>query len=266
MVDMLVGRKIKKIPSVNILRVRVDDVSLEDAAQIAVELVESPKKGRYIVTVNPEFVMLAHRNREFARILAKSDLSVADGIGVAVSKLILGGTAQGRVTGVDLLEKVCKIASDKPIKIGFLGGFGDVAEVVAQRQVKKYPGLRVVFAKPGEPTISYDSKLKSDFDRIGRVDVLFVAYGMGKQELWIDRFREKLNIGLYIGVGGAFDVIAGKKKRAPEILQKIGLEWLWRLVHDPVRIWRMRVLPIFGILVFWQFLQKIFLGKNFVKS
>lgn len=256
-----------KIPvkngSVNILGVRVDDISKNDAVKVALDLAKSPKKGKYIVTVNPEFVMMAHRNEKFARILAKSDLAVADGTGVAISKLILGGKEQDRITGVDLIENLCKIGSEKAVTVGFLGGFGRVAERVAQRQSAKYPKLDVKVAKPGEPTISHDSRLETDFRRIGRIDVLFVAYGMGKQEFWIDRFREKLDIGLYIGVGGAFDYIAGEKFRAPKFLRNFGLEWLWRLIFDPARIWRMRVLPIFTILVFFQFLQKKIFRKNF---
>jgi len=258
MISQLVAKKAKRNTRVNILGVGVDDVFLEQAVDEVFKLAKPPSRGKYVVTVNPEFVMLAHRNAKFAQILAKSDLATADGVGVASARLIMGGKVHGRITGVNLIENVCQMASDKPIRIGFLGGFGSVAGEVAKRQTQKYPGLKVVFAKPGEPTISHDLRLKKEFDSVGRVDVLFVAYGMGKQEFWIDRMRDKLDIGLYIGVGGAFDYIAGKKFRAPVVLQKLGLEWFWRLILDPLRIWRMRVLPVFAILVFGDFVKKKF--------
>ncbi len=254
----VIGKKYKKIERINILGVGVDDISLVDAIDAILKLSKAPNRGKYVVTVNPEFVMLAHRNAKFAQILAKSDLATADGVGVASARLIMGGKEHDRITGVDLIENLCKMASDKPIRIGYLGGFGGVAGEVAKRQTQKYPGLKVVYAKPGEPTMSHDLKLKSEFDSVGRVDVLFVAYGMGKQEFWIDRMKDKLDIGLYIGVGGAFDYLAGKKFRAPLFLQKIGFEWFWRLMLDPARIWRMRVLPVFAILVFVDFVKNKF--------
>ena len=148
-----IGKESRKFKRISVLGVRVDDISLSGAVQVAVGLANRPNRGRYIVTVNPEFVMMAHRSAKFRQILAKSDLSVADGTGVVVSKLILGGNEHDRITGVDLLENVCKIANERAIKVGFLGGFGSVAEMVAQRQVEKYPQLDVAFAKPGEPTI-----------------------------------------------------------------------------------------------------------------
>lgn len=99
----------------------------------------------------------------------------------------------------------------------------------------------------------HDSRLKKALNGAGRIDILFVAFGMGRQEFWIRRNRERVNVGVFIGVGGALDYLSSVKKRAPELLQDIGFEWLWRLFWEPARIWRMRVLPAFSFLVFWQF-------------
>ena len=166
------------------------------------------------------------------------------------------------MSGVDLVEKVCQVSAEKAVRVGFLGGFGSVAKRVAKRQKEANPNLKVAFSMAGDPTIGQDSKLKSVISRFGRIDILFVAYGMGHQEFWIDRVKNKLNVGVFIGVGGAFDYISGVKARAPRLMQKFGLEWLWRLVMEPARIWRMRVLPVFVILVFGQFL-KILLKRIF---
>lgn len=244
-----------KRSKINILGVNIDDISFDDAVSEVLRLAEAKNKGKYVVTVNSEFVMMARRDPNFLKILNNADLALADGQGVASSKLIFGGKEQSRIAGVDLLEDVCKKIGEKAIRVGFLGGFGGVANEVAKRQKKANPRLKIALAMPGSPIIGYDSRLKKQFDKIGRIDVLFAAYGMGQQEFWIERMRKKANVGVFIGVGGAFDYIAGVKKRAPRFLQKMGLEWLWRLMLDPARIWRMRVLPIFMILVFINFLK-----------
>ena len=240
---------------INILGVNVDDISEVDAVKTVLRLAEAKNKGKFVVTVNSEFVMMAQRDPHFAQILNDADLALPDGQWIVNSKLILGGREHDRVSGVDLVENLCKLSANKAIRVGFLGGFSSVAKEASKRQKIMSPKLKVVFSDPGDPSIGYDLRLKGVFERIGRVDILFVAYGMGQQEFWIERMKNKLDVGVYIGVGGAFDYISGVKLRAPKFMQELGFEWLWRLVLDPVRIWRMRVLPLFAILVFWQILK-----------
>lgn len=240
---------------VEILDVKVDDISFDNALEAVLNLAKSVNTGKTVVTVNSEFIMLARRNAHFKKILEKADLFLPDGQWVVNSKLILGGTENDRVTGVDLLEKLCKKIGKKPIRVGFLGGFDSVAEKVAKRQQSVNPRLKVVISAPGNPAIGYDSRLKGQFSKIGRVDILFVAYGMGKQEFWIERMKNKLDVGVFIGVGGAFDYIARRRTRAPRLLQRLHSEWLWRLFAEPTRLWRMRVLPQFFVLVLLQFLK-----------
>jgi len=244
---------------INVLGVQVDDISFKDAVSEILKLARSNdrgKKAKFVVTVNSEFVMLARRDPNFLKILNDADLALPDGQWVVNSKLIVGGKEQDRVTGVDMLEKLCKRAAKKTIRIGFLGGFNGVADAVAKRQKKANVGLKVVFSGSGDPSIGHDLRLKGSLDKVGRIDILFVAYGMGQQEFWIARMRDKLNVGVFIGVGGAFDFIASVKKRAPKYVQNLGFEWLWRLLLDPIRIWRMRVLPLFLLLMMGEALRK----------
>lgn len=241
-----------KRSKIDILGVSVDDISENQALAKILKFAKDTKKSHIVATVNSEFVMLARKNPSFSKILKSADLAVADGAGIVWAKQILGGKFQNRITGVDLVEKLCSKCTKKGITVGFLGGFGNVAEVVANRQKQQNPGLKVVLAEPGEPTISYDSRLKKRFSQIGRIDLLFAAYGMGKQEFWIARNKNDLNVGVFIGVGGAFDYISMVKKRAPRFLADLGLEWLWRLFWEPRRAWRMRVLPLFVILILRQ--------------
>lgn len=244
-----------KRQKVNILGVNVDDLSQKEAVAAIFSMAGDKKGHHQVVTVNSEFVMLARKDSNFREILNNADLAVADGVGVVFSKLILGGKVHDRITGVDLIEKLCEKSEDWSVTIGFLGGFGNVADSVKKRQLTKFPRLRIKIAEPGDPAIGYDLRLKKQLVAVGRVDILFVAYGMGQQELWIKRNKNKLNVGVFIGVGGAFNLLSGVKRRAPSFMQKTGLEWLWRLVLEPRRIRRMMVLPVYLVLVIGQFFQ-----------
>lgn len=248
---------------INVLGVDVDDISLEKAVSQILKLSKGKTGGHLVVTVNAEFVMLARRMGEFHKILDEADLALADGQWVVFSKQILGGKVQNRIAGVDLVEKLCAEGAKNAVRIGFLGGFGSVAEVVANRQKKKNLGLEVVFAGSGDPTIGSDLRLKGALDAVGRVDILFVAFGMGRQEFWIKRNLKKLNVGVFIGVGGAFDYLSQTKQRAPKTMQKTGFEWLWRLISEPNRAWRMRVLPLFLVFVLGQWVLNF---RNLRKS
>ena len=263
---MALGRQkmTQLVQTVDVLGVKVADIAAKKAHDLILRLAGDKKGGHFVATVNSEFVMLARKNKRFAHILADADLALADGAGVVFSKLIFGGKVHERIAGVDLIEKLCAKSTKKVIRVGFLGGFGDIAEGVAKRQKLANPNLKVVFAGPGDPTISYDSRLKKQLLASGRIDILFVAYGMGKQEFWIERFKNKLNVGVFIGVGGALDYLAEAKMRAPRLVQGWGLEWLWRLVLEPWRIWRMRVLPLFLFLVLKKKFRKIRFSSFFV--
>lgn len=254
--EVLLRKRDVLLRKVNILGIEVDDISLKFALDAIIKMAAGEKRGKYVVTVNSEFVMLARRNREFCRILNNADLALADGVGVVWAKLIFGGKEHDRIAGVDLVEKLCEISAKKAIVVGFLGGFGDLANMVKVRQIFKNPGLKVVFADPGDPAMGYDLRLKRQLAARGGVDILFVAYGMGQQEFWIDRVKSQLPVGVFIGVGGAFDYLSMVKKRAPGAAQRSGFEWLWRLILEPRRAWRMRVLPIFAILVFLAWFRK----------
>lgn len=251
------------IPKINIFGVKVADISSQNAVLEVLKLAKPENRGKYVVTVNSEFVMKARRDANFAKILSNADLALADGWWVVQSRLISGGKEQDRLTGVDLVEMVCKEAADKAIRVGFLGGFGSVANDVAKRQKTRLTSLKVVMAEPGDPSKEADLRLKQHFLEIGRVDVLFVAYGMGKQEFWIDRMRKSLDVGVFIGVGGAFDYLSGRKKRAPKILQNLGFEWLWRLLLEPTRIWRQRIIPVFFLMILTKLIKSKFSKNNF---
>lgn len=241
-----------KIERVKILGVGVNKINFNQTLRLVEEFIKS-KKPHQIVTVNPEFIITALHDKEFREILNKSDLAVPDGIGVILASKILGKPLMERVTGSDLVPAIAKLASKKGYSIYFLGGKPGVAKKTASILKKKYPGLRIAGTESGTP---YDLKIIEHIRR-KKPDVLFVAFGHPKQEKWIYKYKQRLNVPVSIGVGGAFDFITGIVPRAPLFIQKAGLEWLFRLIKQPWRIKRQKVLPVFVYLVLKERLKQI---------
>ena len=206
---------------------------------------------RQICTVNPEFIMEARRNPEFARVLEQADLNVPDGVGVLWAARGRGVHLRERVTGSDGIYRICARAAEQGWRVFLLGASPGVAEQAAARLRARLPKLDVVGTFSGSP----DERDWPDIRRrlsAARPDVLFVAYGHPRQDLWIQRHRAELPAVVAIGVGGAFDFVAGKAQRAPLWVQRLGLEWLHRLLTQPWRWRRMRVLPLFAALAWWE--------------
>ncbi len=197
----------------------------------------------YIVTPNPEFVMQAQRDPEFKEILNKADLSIPDGSGLKLS-----GKIHHTVTGVDFMDKLCALAEKRGYSIGLLGGRDGVAKMAAARLKEKYPGLKVVFAEEGgvvgqtdvilSETKDLDSSSDGHRTQNDSVDIIFVAFGHGKQERWIVKNMNSFPAKVFMGVGGSFDYISGAVPRAPKLMRNLGLEWLFRLIIQPWRIRR----------------------------
>ena len=239
-------------PQVDILGIKIDAVTMDKALSRVEEMLNDGKK-HYIVTPNPEFVITAQKDKEFMKILNGADLAIPDGIGIVWASKILNRSAPSpknrpnicteRVTGTDLMIQLCQKAALKGWSIYFLGGKDNIAQKTAENLQKQLPALRVAgFSSkdPNLPVISYE---------LPTADILFVAYGHPRQEKWIAQNLEKLPVKVAMGVGGAFDFIAGRQKRAPRTFQKLSLEWLWRLTTQPWRWKRQLALVKFVYLV-----------------
>jgi N-acetylglucosaminyldiphosphoundecaprenol N-acetyl-beta-D-mannosaminyltransferase len=229
------------------LGVRVDDVTIDDAVAAIARFVEQ-RRPRQIATINPEFVMAAHRHPDFKAVLNGADLRVPDGVGLMWGSWLLRHPLRGRVPGVDLVWRLAGLAAERRWSIFLLGGFDDVGQRTASRLCERYPALCIAGMYEGHP---------ADPEAVSRVcmakpELLLVAYGAPGQDLWIARHKDELGVPVSIGVGGSFDFIAGRSKRAPAWLRRLGLEWLHRLVHEPWRWRRMLALPKFAILVLRQ--------------
>jgi N-acetylglucosaminyldiphosphoundecaprenol N-acetyl-beta-D-mannosaminyltransferase len=217
----------------------------------------------WVTTVNPEFIMAAEDDKKFADIIERSDIKVVDGIGLIWAKEVLkspvgfqrwwralvigveileGKRRKELISGADLIVELSKIAAKKKQKVFLLGGWKNRALESGKSLAKKFSGLKYETCQ-GEPEIRNEEVIK----KINKFepDYLFVAYGMKKQEEWIDKNLTKLKVKVVIGVGRSFDYYSGALKRAPIWVRKMGFEWLYSLIKEPKRWRRQLVLPKF---------------------
>jgi N-acetylglucosaminyldiphosphoundecaprenol N-acetyl-beta-D-mannosaminyltransferase len=230
--------------SVRILGVRVDALTY---AHLLVRIAAFIADGmpHQIATVNPEFVMEARRNPTFAAVLEQTDLCLADGVGLLWAARRMGQPLPERVTGSDGVPLIAQRAAERGWRLYLLGAGPGVAQRTGEILVGRYPGLRVVGAYAGSPA---DTDAPEIVARIREThpDILFVAYGAPKQDIWIGKHREALGVPAMMGVGGSFDFIAGIQKRAPRWVQRVNLEWFYRLITQPWRWRRQLALPRFA--------------------
>lgn len=202
-----------------------------------------------IVTVNPEFIVAAQDDATFATALAQSDMNLPDGANLIRAAQSQGTPLRERVAGTDFVWYLCGLAATVGWKIFLLGGRGGVAGQSAARLQARYRNLKIAGMFEGSPEPRDEAEILARINESG-ADILFVAYGAPAQDVWILRNRDKFkNIRVAVGIGGAFDFIAKKIRRAPQWMQNIGLEWLFRLVIQPWRVRRQWALVIFTLLM-----------------
>lgn len=248
----------------SICGVGITNENKENILEYVVNSIKNTSENFYIVTPNPEMIVLASRNVKFKAALNNAKIALLDGVGILWAGKLLKAPFKDRFTGVDFIESICREVIDYPITVGFLGGRDGVAEKTAECLQKKYPGLKVVFKgeKLSDQEVSINSSngmlklsnLEVKKTQISKskanIDILFVAYGAPKQELWMEEHINRMPVRIMVGVGGAFDYISGKVPRAPLFVQNLGLEWLFRLILQPWRIKRQLALIYFVILIF----------------
>ena len=223
-----------------ILGVRFDDLTQQEAAQRGRQLLEEDK-FHYVVTPNPEFLLAAEKDPEFRRVLNAADLVLPDGIGVVYSAKILGTPLKERVPGIEFAEAMLSALNDMGGRLYLLGAKPGVAEEAGRRICARYPALVLCGTHDG-----YFKDEQAILPEIAdaKPDLLFVCLGAPKQEKWMACWGRHTGAKLAIGLGGCLDVFAGNVQRAPERWQKMGLEWAYRLKKEPKRIGRMAKLPL----------------------
>lgn len=229
-----------------ILGVRVDCLDTTEALEKIKGFLGSGSLHQ-VATVNPEFVMRAQRDPEFARILDAADLCLPDGSGVVWAARRQGCRIERPVAGTDLVEPIAGVCAQGGFRLFLLGARAGVAADLAGRLRSRHPGLEVA-AHAGGPDAAHDAETLPLIEK-HKTDVLLVAYGAPSQEMWIDRRRDRLAVSVAMGVGGAFDYLTGRVPRAPAWMRRAGLEWLVRLAYQPWRVGRMAVLPVYALKV-----------------
>lgn len=237
-----------------VLGVRVDNVTEEEAlARIAAFVAEGGP--HQVVTVNPEFVVVARDTPAFRAVLNGADLALADGVGLLWASRLLGQPLRARLPGVDMVVRICERAAALGQRVYLLGGGEGVAAAAAQRLQRLVPGLKVAGWYAGSPRDEEAPEIVARI-RAAAPQVLFVAFGAPAQELWIARHGRELGVPVMMGVGGSFDYLSGRVARAPRWMRRLGLEWLFRLVRQPWRLRRQITrLPRFALLALWEALR-----------
>lgn len=226
---------------INILGVGFDSLTMDAAVSRGMALM-AEKKAAYVVTPNPEIVMLAREDPALLNAVRDAALVLPDGIGVVKGARILGTPLKEKIPGIDFATNLMAKMSESGQKLFLLGAKPGVAELAAAALQERFPGLVICGTNDG-----YFQDDAPVIEKINAVqpDLLLVCLGAPKQELWMQTNASRLSVGLMAGLGGSLDVFSGVTERAPEIWQKLGLEWLHRLLKEPSRAKRMSNLPKF---------------------
>lgn len=240
--------------STYVLGVRVDRVTREQALERIERMIALRRAGdimqrcQQVVTVNTEFVMAAQRNSEFREAINRAALVVADGIGIVWASYPGKARVPERITGTDTVEALAERCAVAGYRMYLLGAAPGVADQAAERLQAIAPGLIIAGTYAGSPALEEEDAIVKRL-RSANADVLCVAYGAPAQDLWIYRNLARLPVAVAMGVGGAFDFLSGRQRRAPRIMQRVGLEWLYRLYREPSRWRRMLAIPRFMLYV-----------------
>jgi N-acetylglucosaminyldiphosphoundecaprenol N-acetyl-beta-D-mannosaminyltransferase len=239
----------------SILGVRVDRLALHDLLRLISQWVAEahtqracgePVRTRQIVTLNPEIVMAARRDANLRALINGADLVLADGVGIVLAARLRGVRGLVRLTGVDTVRALAACASATGWRLYLLGAQPGVAAQAAEALVARHPGLQIAGTHAGAPSPELDDETTHRV-RATNADIVCVAYGAPAQERWIARNAGALGAAVAVGVGGTFDFLAGRVPRAPVALQRVGLEWAYRLWREPWRWRRMLALPRFAL-------------------
>ncbi len=232
---------------VNILGVNVDMVNISEATDKILRFLKEDKVHS-VFTPNSEIIMQAYRNQDFAHILNSADMLTADGIGVVYASKYLKKPISERAAGYDIAKLLLQKISYTDHKLFLFGGKPGVGDMAKKNMQKEYPGLNIVGVRNGYFSEDEEDEIINQINSSG-ADLLFVCLGAPRQENWIYKNKDKLNVRVAMGVGGSIDVFAGTVQRAPEIFCKTGLEWFYRLAKEPWRAKRMMDLPRFAMTV-----------------
>lgn len=249
---------------IEILNIKVDNVNMIQAREIVCAYLESDQTGHMIVTPNSEMVVRAQTDNQLAQILNSADLSIPDGAEIVLaSRLLSTPRFSERVAGFDLMEELFFVAEKKEYSIFFLGGEPGIAAEAKKRVEQKYSQIDICGYHHGYLDRIVQQNVITRINKLAP-DLLLVGMGVPLQERFLYNNLDQLEVKVGMTVGGSFDVLAGKTRRAPLWMQKAYLEWLFRLLKEPSRLSRMVALPRFVFLVMGQVIKEM--GGNILND
>lgn len=231
----------------SILGVRVDDVSLEEIKNVTEEAIQN-KKPSLFVSLGSLTVMLARKDPAYKDLIVQSKLVICDGAGVAKAVKVLHGKEIEKYSGIDLVPEFFRMSVKKGYRIFLIGAKEKVIVEAVLRLKSSYPGIDICGYLNGYSDIINDEKVKEIIKKQSP-DILLLGLGQPRQEIWLSNNLKDLAVPVTMGIGGSFDVIAGKIKRAPSWFRRTGLEWLFRMFIEPWRFKRNLALIMFIILI-----------------
>ena len=233
---------------IRVLGLPVDAITYAEWLDLIDQWVKAHTATRHVCTINPEFIMIAQDDPNFHHILNRAALCVPDGVGLLWAAKHLGQPLPQRVTGSDGVPIIAERAAQAGWRLFLLGAAPGVADKAAAVLQSRYPGLQIAGTYSGSPSPQEEDAIVERVNASG-ADILFVAYGAPEQDKWIARNLPRLNVAMAMGIGGSLDFVAGVLPRAPLWMQRLGLEWLFRLILQPWRLRRMLRLPRFVLAV-----------------
>lgn len=243
---------------ITICDVGIHNVTLKGAIDLIEQFIVK-KKQAFIVTPNVDHIVKLQIDKKFKRIYKSASLVLADGMPLLLAARFLGTPLKEKISGSDLFPKLCEYSANKGYKLFFLGGRQGAVSIAKKALEDKYPQIKIVGVY--SPPYGFEKDKKENGKIINMIkstnpDILFVGLGAPKQEKWIYRHYKNLNVPVSIGIGVTFEFVAGMVKRAPVWMQKTSLEWFWRLMMEPRRLWKRYLVD--DIKFFWLvFKQKL---------
>lgn len=205
--------------------------------------IEKPSGFFHIVSINPENIITARQNSDFKKVIETAQIQIMDGSGILWASKVLGGPALTRLTGVDLMETLMKMAGKERRPTMLIGGFPKIAYELAECYSQDYPQSKFLGVTGIKDIKNPQKKEEDELFSIVRTympQIVFVSFGSPDQELWIEKHKKHFEGAVCMGVGGAFDFLTGRVGRAPKFVRSVGLEWLYRLLSQPWR-WRRQI-------------------------
>jgi N-acetylglucosaminyldiphosphoundecaprenol N-acetyl-beta-D-mannosaminyltransferase len=227
----------KRTTRAELLGLFFNAVTMEAAVARCLELCRGPRTSHMVITANSSHLCMMRRDPELALACRAGHLTVADGMSVVWALRASGQPVPERVAGVDLMARLLAAAGEQRLRVYFLGARREVVTALVERSRALYPGLEIAGFRDGYFGPEDDLGIVEEI-RASEAHMLFVGMPSPFKETWCERYRERLEVPVIMGVGGSFDVLAGFIKRAPRWMQSMGMEWFWRLLMEPRKLWK----------------------------